>query len=161
MSEYTDRALARLGDRNPFDVLADTPSRLEDAFWELGEKRLDSSYAEGKWPARSIFAHLADTEIVYAFRIRQALAADHPTVQPMDQDAWARRYGNADVALALELFRALRYWNLAVLRTLTDEELARPMLHPERGEEAIALVIGLMAGHDLGHLEQLRTIAAT
>jgi hypothetical protein len=79
----------------------------------------------------------------------------------MDQDAWARRYANADVSLALELFRALRYWNLAVLRSLTDEELARPMLHPERGEETIALIIGLMAGHDLGHLEQLRTIAAT
>ena len=160
MSDYTDRALARLGEKNPLDVMAETPSRLEDSFWELGDKKLDLSYAEGKWPARSIFAHLADTEVVYAFRIRQALAETRPTVQPMDQDAWASRYAGTDVALALELFRALRYWNLAVLRTLGEAELARPMFHPERGEETVGFVVKLMAAHDLGHLEQLRSIVA-
>jgi len=36
-----------------------------------------------------IISHLADCEIVFAFRLRQTLAEDNPTIQPFDQDKWA------------------------------------------------------------------------
>ncbi|MGE5234834.1 MAG: DinB family protein [Acidobacteriota bacterium] len=160
MNSYVTGMLARLGDADPLDVMAATPSRLEDLFWELGDKKLDLSYGEGKWTARQIFAHLADVEIVYGFRFRQALSEEHHRIQPMDQDAWARHEGEADASLAIELFRAVRLWNLAVLRSLGEEARRRVVTHPERGEETIGLMVKLLAGHDLNHLSQLEQIAA-
>ncbi len=47
----------------------------------------------GKWSAAEIVSHLADCEIVFAFRLRQTLAEDNPTIQPFDQDKWAAQSG--------------------------------------------------------------------
>jgi hypothetical protein len=161
MNPYVAGLLARLGNADPLDVMAATPSRLEDLFWELGDKRLDRSYEDGKWTARQIFAHLADVEIVYGFRFRQALSEEHHRIQPMDQDAWARHEGEADASLAIELFRAVRLWNLALLRPLGEDARQRPVMHPERGEETVGLMVKLLAGHDLNHLSQLERVATS
>ncbi|MEW6338785.1 MAG: DinB family protein [Acidobacteriota bacterium] len=158
MNEYVAKALARLSGRDPVEVLSTTPSRLEDTFWELGPRGLDRSYGEGKWTARQLFAHLADVEIVYGFRLRLALAETKPTVQVMDQDAWVKSTGTGDTSLAIELFRALRLWNLELIRSLSPDDRAREMDHPERGVETVDLLVSLMAAHDLGHLEQLAAV---
>ena len=38
------------------------------------------------------------------------------TIQPFDQDKWAVQYGGIEAAQALEVFRALREWNLPLIR---------------------------------------------
>lgn len=156
---YTARILELLGDRDPLELLAATPSRLEDLFWQLGEKGLDRRIGEAGWTARQILAHIADAEIGYGFRFRQVLSEDAHRIQPFDQDAWTALYRGVDASLALELFRALRLWNLSVLRALTPEQLERAGQHPERGVETVALMIKLLAGHDLNHIAQLERIA--
>jgi hypothetical protein len=160
MSAYTEHLIGLIGQRDPLAVLAETPVRLEDLYWELKDKKLGSSYGEGKWTAREILAHLVDSESTYGFRIRLALAEEHPTLQPYDQDAWIRLYKGIDASLAVETFRALRSWNLALFGGLTPEQRARGAFHPERGEEAVDTMIALLAGHDLNHLAHLEQIAA-
>jgi uncharacterized damage-inducible protein DinB len=159
MTAYTDRILALLGERKPEEVLADTPSRLEDAYWELKDKKLGVPFGEGKWTARQILAHLVDVEAAFAFRVRLALTAEHPTLQPYDQDAFVGLYKGIDASLAVEVFRSLRTWNLELVRSLTPEQTARGAFHPERGEEPVSLMLALLAGHDLNHLAQLEAIA--
>ena len=162
MGSYTEGLIRLVGERSPLKVLADTPSRLEDLYWELKDKKLSNSYGEGKWTARQILAHLTDSESTYGFRVRLALAQDHPTIQPYDQDAWVNLYRQGiDASLAVEVFRSLRTWNLALFRTLTAEQLSRGAFHPERGEEPVAMMIALLAGHDLNHLAQLERIVAS
>src|SRR4051812_38043955 len=78
-----------LGVQNPVQVLSRTPAALDGLASRLGPDGLERSLAPGKWVAREIVAHLADCEIAFGFRLRQALAEPHPTVQPFDQDAWA------------------------------------------------------------------------
>jgi len=160
MSAYTERLIGLVGQREVHEVLAETPSRLEDLYWDLKDKKLGTSYGEGKWTAREILAHLADTEGAYGFRVRLALAEEHPTIQPYDQDAWLGLYQGIDASLAVEVFRSLRAWNLALFGSLTPEQCARGAFHPERGEEAVGVMIALLAGHDLNHLAQLDRIAA-
>jgi len=159
VNEYRNRQLALVGDRDPLAVLAATPSRLEDLYWELKDKKLGSSFGEGKWTVRQVLAHLVDAEAAMGFRIRLALAVDHPTIQPYDQDAFIGVYGTIDAGLAVEVFRSLRSWNLEVIRPLTPEQKARGTFHPERGEESLAQMIAMLAGHDLNHLAQLERIA--
>jgi uncharacterized damage-inducible protein DinB len=159
MNAYTDRILGFVGDRDPVEILAETPSRLEDLYWELKDKKLGVPFAEGKWTARQILAHLVDVECAWSFRVRLALTADHPTIQPYDQDAFVGLYKGIDASLAVEAFRSLRTWNLELVRSLSPEQAARGAFHPERGEEPVGRMISLIAGHDLNHLAQLELIA--
>lgn len=135
-------------------MLSGTPTRLR----ELAEGLKDSinkSPAPGKWNPREILAHLADTEITFAFRYRQALADENHVIQPFDQDRWAKSYGAYTAEQALALFTLLREWNLALLRSLTPEQLARTVTHPERGTMVLRTIVETAAGHDLNHLKQL------
>ncbi len=159
MDDYAARLLALVGDRDPLSILEATPSRLEDLFWQLGEKGLDRSYGEGKWTARQILVHLAEAEIAYAFRLRQVLSQEGHRVQTFDENRWMELHRGFDASLALELFRSLRLWNLRLLRSLEPEQWARTAVHPERGVESVEVMVKLMAGHDGNHVQQLEQIA--
>jgi hypothetical protein len=49
--------------------------------------------------------------------------------------------------------------HLMLLRSVSPEAMAKPVLHPERGEMTFRELIETMAGHDLNHLAQLEAIA--
>ena len=51
--------------------------------------------APGKWSIRQIIAHVADSELVCAHRMRQIAAEDNPTLIAFDQEAWTRNLGLA------------------------------------------------------------------
>jgi hypothetical protein len=149
-----------LADRNPRDVIAQTPTRLAALTAKLGPQGLERSLAPGKWHAREILCHLADCEMVFAFRLRQALAEPNHVIQPFDQDRWAKPYSALSAQAALEAFSASRRWNLALLETVSPQDFSKKLSHPERGEMTFQTVVETMGGHDLNHLAQLETIAA-
>jgi hypothetical protein len=101
---------------------------------------------------------LADAEMATGFRVRQILSEDDHRIQGWDEAAWGRRNGNVDVEAALAAYRALRRWNLALFRGLSQADLDRQGVHPERGPETLASIIRLLAGHDLNHLAQLERL---
>ena len=111
-----------LGDRNPRDVIGETAGRLQTLATRLGPEGLERSLAPGKWPARAILCHLADCEVAFAFRLKQALAEPLHVIQPFDQDAWAASYGPLPADAALATFAALRRWNQALLDTVPAEQ---------------------------------------
>jgi DinB superfamily len=149
-----------LGEREPVELMRETPRRLRELAGRLGQAGLERSLGPGKWPARTILSHLADCEIAFAFRLRQTLAIDGHLIQPFDQEKWARPYDSMSAQQALEVFTAVRGWNLALIKTLTAEDLMRKVSHPERGEMTMNTILETMAGHDNNHLEQLKKIAA-
>ncbi|SPE29129.1 conserved hypothetical protein [Candidatus Sulfopaludibacter sp. SbA6] len=149
-----------LGDRNAREVIAETPGRLAALAARLGPDGMERGLAPGKWPARAIVCHLADCELAFAFRLRQALAEPHHIIQPFDQDAWAKPYGSLSAEAALATFSTVRRWNQALLETVTPEQFSKTLSHPERGEMTFQVVVETMAGHDLNHLRQLETIAS-
>lgn len=151
-----------LGDREARQVLAETPAKLRSFLERLSGGGLNRSYAPGKWSARLIFCHLADCEIAFGFRYRQALAEPHHTIQPFDQNRWAAPYQNSalEAKLAVDTFSNLRAWNLALLTTVSPDLLTKSVRHPERGELTFQQLIETAAGHDLNHLSQLDKIAS-
>jgi hypothetical protein len=150
---------AFLAGRDPFELVAATPDRLNALFNDLGAEGLERSLALGKWNARAILCHLADTEIAFAFRLRQALAEPHHVVQPFDQDAWSTPYSALAAIDALETFSTVRRWNVALLATVEPDTLSKPVSHPERGTMTYRTLIETMAGHDQNHLQQLEALA--
>jgi uncharacterized damage-inducible protein DinB len=149
-----------LGDRNPLEVISATAGQLEHFSETLGPDRIGQSPAPGKWSAREIICHLADCELVFAYRIRQALAEDHHVIQPFDQEKWARAYAAYEAPAALAVFSTVRQWNLTLLGVVPPETLSKPLSHPERGTMTFQVLIETMGGHDLNHLQQLEAIVA-
>jgi hypothetical protein len=147
-----------LGDRDALEVLTGTPTRLESLANLLGPERVEYSPAQGKWSAREILCHLADCEVVFAFRLRQTLAEDHHVIQPFDQDKWARHYAGHDAHAALAVFSAVRNWNLQLIHQAGAAALSKKNTHPERGEGSFGEIIETMAGHDLNHIKQVEAI---
>jgi DinB superfamily len=150
---------AMLNGRDYREVIAETPERITDLVEKIGPSGMDRSYAPGKWSASQILAHLADCEIAFSFRLRQALAEPHHLIQPFDQEAWASVYPGMNTKHAPDVFRLLRSWNLALIGALRPDAFAKPVSHPERGAMTFQTLLETMAGHDLNHLGQLETIA--
>jgi hypothetical protein len=149
-----------LGDLDSLEVIAATPAKLGALLDAIGCERADQPPAPGKWSAREIVCHLADCEVVFAFRLRQTLAEDSHVMQPFDQEAWGKRYAAYSVEAALATFSALRQWNLALVRSFSAADLSRPVNHPERGYMTLQTIVETMGGHDRNHLKQVEEIAA-
>ena len=148
-----------LGDRDPFQVIAATAKQLSSLMDTIGPQRAEQAPAPGKWSAREILCHLADCELVFAYRLRQTLAENHHVIQPFDQDQWARNYATYTLAQALALFSAAREWNLALLRWVSPEAMEKQVTHPERGTMTFRTMVETMGGHDINHLRQIEAIA--
>jgi hypothetical protein len=159
---YTAGILGLLGQRDPRGVLEETPAALRRAIEGLSETQRAEPEAPGKWSVRQVVRHLADSELVWGYRIRMVLAEDRPRLTGYDQDAWAERlrYDESDVAESLEVFALLRRVNLRLIAGLRESDLQRVCLHSERGEESLDFMIRLDAGHDLLHLRQIERIRA-
>jgi hypothetical protein len=157
---YVTAVLGLLGDEDPMAVLTATPSRLRHAVASRAPDVLRRPERAGKWSAVEVVQHLADSELVWAYRIRCILADDQPRITGYDQDRWASALGYraVEMAHALELFDALRRANLRLLGSLPQTGLARVGIHSERGPERLDHMIKLYAGHDLVHLRQLARI---
>jgi len=146
---------AQLGSRDPLATIEETAGRLRVLMEKIGPDRIGQPIAPGKWSPREIACHLADCELAFSFRLRQALAEDGPVLQPFDQDRWADNYAAYSADAALAVFSAVRGWNVALVRSLPPEAFARKATHPERGDLTFQTIVETMAGHDLNHLGQL------
>ena len=159
-----------MSELNPYDkfldgraldtVLAATPGEIGKLIMAIGAEKEDTAPAPGKWSPAEIIAHLADCELVFGFRLRQTLAENGPVIQPFDQEKWAATYIGVPAKQALEVFSALRGWNLRLIGLALPEASNRPVTHPERGTMTFLTIVETMAGHDLNHLAQLKRLAA-
>jgi hypothetical protein len=145
-----------VSDLNPYEkfldgraldtILAATPAEIGKLILAIGADNENVPPAPGKWSAAEIVAHLADCELVFGFRLRQTLAEDAP--------------GGVSAKQALEVFSAMRGWNLRLIGLALPDSGDRPVTHPERGTMTFLTIVETMAGHDLNHLAQLKRLAA-
>jgi len=153
-----------LGDSDPVAVMAATPGTLYRVFSTLlstaaGQDTVNTPAEPGKWSPREVISHLADCEIAFGFRLRQALADPNNVIQPFDQDQWARHYAPYDAPSALATFATLRNWNMLLINGLQPQDWDAPVTHPERGTGTFRDLVALIAGHDLNHLQRITQLA--
>ena len=149
-----------LGNRKPLDALGDTAERIRQLVTAWNDDAFEKSYAPGKWSARQILVHLAQTELALTTRARFALTQQGYTAQAFNQDDWMPIDDGADARTALAAYVSLRGLNLAMWKRLTKEQVDRAFSHPEYGDLTVGWIMAQMAGHDIHHLKQLQAIAA-
>jgi DinB superfamily len=124
------------------------------------EKELVAHPIPGKWSAREIVHHLADSEGNAAIRLRKLLAEEFPVLQAYDQELYAvlLRYNLREMAPSLEMFKGARSTSLQLLRELTDEDWKRTGWHPEHGAYTTLLWLQIYAAHAHNHAQQIRRL---
>jgi hypothetical protein len=157
---YVRALVATLGDREPLEVLRQTPTAVRSICGELTDAQWRRPMAHGEWTALQVVGHLLDVDVVYGFRWRLILTEDRPSYPGYDEKRWSLlpRPVPTQLLAALEGLRAV---NLAVLDGVDDDAATRSGVHAEQGQEQFDLTVRKVAGHDLAHLNQLaRTVAA-
>jgi hypothetical protein len=154
---YREKLFNLLGDQNPLDVLAQTASTLADTVRRNSPAVLRTRPFEGKWTPNEIIGHLTDSEWVYGHRLRLILCEDNPIILGIDQEAWVagQRHNEREPSELVEAFQMTRRFNLALWRQLSTTDLKRAGQHNERGPESLGVMLRLLAGHDLSHLDQI------
>jgi hypothetical protein len=151
-----------LGNREPTRAIRDSLARVRSLAASWTPQDFERSYAPGKWPARKILTHLAQSELAFGNRARMALAAparDY-VAQPFNQDVWMKHESTLGGREALDALLAMSTMNVALYGSLSAADRAVTFSHPEYGALTIDWLIHQTAGHLLHHLVQLETIAA-
>jgi uncharacterized damage-inducible protein DinB len=156
--QYTQRILGYLEGKKSMEILASTPRQIARLVKGVSRKKLSQRPASDKWSVTEILAHLADTELVYGFRIRLILEASGTPIQGIDQDSWAKfsNYAKHDPVLSLEAFRITRERMVRLLKSLPRESWDFYGMHSERGKETVTRVVEMLAGHDVNHMKQIK-----
>jgi hypothetical protein len=100
-----------LGDRDPLVAIPETSERVRALTSGWPRERFERSYAPGKWSARQILTHLAQTELALGTRARMALTTAAYVAQVFDQDTWIGRDSRICGPEAVDAFVALARMN--------------------------------------------------
>jgi uncharacterized damage-inducible protein DinB len=160
VQQYTQRIMANADGQDPMKVQSATPKKLARLIQDIPSAKLRKRPAPEQWSVAEILAHLADVEIVIGWRMRSILGDPGTAVQAYDQNAWviAGHYEKRDPRKSIELQRAVREANLALLKTLSPEQWKQFGQHAERGKESIEHIVRMVAGHDINHIQQIERI---
>ena len=126
----------------------------------FAEEALSAHPLPGKWSAREIVQHLADSEMNSAIRLRKLLTEENPQIQGYDQEDYARRlrYNERDIAPALDALRGARATSAQLLDTMTDEDWSREGTHSESGRYTAEDWLRIYADHAHNHAAQIRRL---
>src|SRR5262245_36204461 len=124
---------ADLADREPLAAMRDTVARISSLVAGWTPAQFERTYAPGKWTARQVLIHLAQTELALGTRARMALSTPNYAAQAFDQDEWMKREGGLGAREALDAFVALAAMNHGFFASRSDADRAVALTHPEYG----------------------------
>ena len=130
---------------------------MTEALAGATEAELDAHPAPGKWSAREIVHHLADSEMTSAIRLRLLLASDRPVIAGYDENEFARRlHYDRPIGASLQAFAAARLTTAELLDRLGDTDWAREGTHSESGRYTMDTWLEIYAAHAHNHAGQIR-----
>lgn len=134
--------------------------RFDPRVFQLDAERADMSFLPeagvGRLSCRALLAHLMDAELVYAFRIRRALAEESPLLELWDEQAFMDSplyggEGEATIRTPLggmaATVHAIRMTMGATLYQLDNAQWQRRAMHPERGPMTVRDLVEVATWH--------------
>ncbi|MEX2527627.1 MAG: DinB family protein [Gemmatimonadota bacterium] len=115
-------------------------------------------YRPDAWSMREVVGHMTDTERVFQYRALSLARMDPAPLPPMDQDRWVEASGahHRPLASHLDEFQSVRRSTVLLLEGLEPEGWAARGVANEL-PFAMAAIPWILAGHELHHLEVLKT----
>lgn len=134
------------------------PGRLRAVVSGLSDAQLDQPYRTGGWTVRQVVHHIPDSHMNSYIRFKWALTEDTPLIKPYDEKAWALLPDTfaAPPETSLRLLENLHSRWAALLRSLTEEQWGRTMLHPVNGPLRLDQALALYAWHGDHHIAHIQ-----
>lgn len=130
------------------------PEQLRDAVSSTPEYGWDAKPVEGRWSIRQVVCHLADSEIVYADRIKRVLAEDNPTFFEADPDVFlpALHCTQRPWKTELNVIEAVRSHMLPILQACDSQDFQRTGVHSLDGPMDLRTLLERITGHLPHHI---------
>jgi uncharacterized damage-inducible protein DinB len=111
----------------------------------------------GEWSISEVVAHMLDSDLVGAERMKRVIAEENPTLQAYDENAWIDRLDSRSMPMdeAAALFAANRKWMARILRNVAEADFTRSGLHTEDGPKTLAKLLAGYVNHLDHHLRFL------
>jgi len=119
--------------------------------------------APGTWSIAELVAHLLDSDLVIADRMKRVIAEDEPVLQAFDENRWIERLDSQSMPVeeAVNLFTAQRHWMTRILRKCSESDFNRTGIHTEAGRKSLADLVVSSVSHVDHHLRFLFAKRAT
>ena len=140
--------------------IEEAPARMRAAVAGLDDAKLETPYRPGGWTVRQVVHHVPDSHLNAYVRVKLALTEDNPTIKPYDQEAFAKLADQRlPIEISLSLLDGLHARWVAVWKTMTPDQFARPLYHPEIGAITIDYLLqhyDWHSRHHVAHITRLR-----
>ena len=150
---------ADLAGREPLTAMTDAANRIRTLVTGWSPAQFERPYAPGKWTARQILIHLAQSEIALGNRARMALATPDYAAQAFDQDVWMAKESSISGREAADALLGISAMNRAFFAGLSASDRRTPFSHPEYGALTVDWLVHQIAGHLVHHVKQLEAIS--
>jgi len=145
--------------RELIDTIAACPAGVRKAVEGLDDAQLDTPYRPGGWTVRQTVHHIPDSHLNSYCRFKLALTEDNPTIRPYYEERWAELADSKmPIAVSLDLLDNVHTRWVALLNSLTDEDGARKLRHPDSGEWTVDFFIALYAWHGRHHTAHIASL---
>jgi hypothetical protein len=141
--------------RDGYRVVAEAVEGASDA-------ELDARPAPGKWSAREIVHHLADSEMTSAIRLRLLLAEENAAIRAYDQEQFAKKlYYDRPIGVSMQALQAARASTGELLDRMSEADWSKAGTHPEHGRYTVYRWLEIYANHAHHHAEQITRARAS
>ncbi len=135
-------------------ILESTPQRWARMLGDYPAELTGRKPAPSEWSAVECIVHMLESEPLFHHRLKAFLAGE-PTLSPFNPDPEETKaiaaMSPAELAAA---FAAQRAENLATVRKVVADDLARTSTHTRLGPLTLANHLSEWAAHDLSHTVQ-------
>jgi len=142
-------------------TIEDLPRALKQALDQLADEQIDTQYRPEGWTIRQVVHHVADSHLNSYCRFKLALTEDVPTIRGYHEDLWAELPDSEmDLISSMKIIEGVHSRWSKLLNSMSDEQFARKLNHPESGEWTLEKMLGLYdwhSKHHTAHITELRT----
>jgi uncharacterized damage-inducible protein DinB len=146
--------------RRAIDAIAATPAQLRAAVKGLTDAQLDTPYRPDGWTVRQVVHHVPDSHMNAYVRFKLALTEDEPIIKPYEEARWAELADSRETPIetSLLLLERLHERWVILLRSMSANDFARRLLHPETGIQRLDQVLALYEWHGAHHVGQITSL---
>jgi uncharacterized damage-inducible protein DinB len=139
--------------------IEEMPAKMRAAVEGLSDAQLDTEYRPGGWTVRQVAHHVPDSHMNSYVRFKLGLTEDAPTIKTYEEGKWAELAdARGPVEPSLALLDVLHERWAFLLRSLTDEQWAREIQHPELGRMTLGSLLALYAWHSRHHVAHVTAL---
>ncbi|TWU28122.1 DinB family protein [Bythopirellula polymerisocia] len=127
---------------------------LRDAVRPTSNADLDARPIEGKWSIRELVCHLADSEIVYADRMKRVLAEQAPTFFDANPNLFvpALHCSQRQLKTEIAVIETIRAHMLPILQSCDSSDFHRTGVHSTDGNVTLQTLLERIVAHIPHHI---------